>query len=81
MRDANRRKRLAAVGGLEELDVGDVDRVLVNRIGVDVRVVERTLPHVAVLVDHLPGRARIVRDEDTAAVALDDGVDAAAVGA
>ena len=73
---------LAAVGRAEELHVQDVDGVLLHRIGVDARVVERALAHVAVVVRHLPRRAGIVADVEAAGrFVLDERVDAIAVGA
>ena len=51
------------------------------RVGVDARVVEGALPQPPIVVDQLPGRARIVGQEDAAVGGLDDRVDAVRVGA
>ena len=63
VRHAHVRDRLAGVGRLVDVDVQDPDGVLDLRIGVDARVVERALADVAVVVDLLPRRARVVGDD------------------
>ena len=53
-----------AVGGAEERGVLHVHHVLVVMVGKDVRVVERPLPDAPLVVDELPGGARVVRTEE-----------------
>ena len=74
-------ERFPAIGGLEELNVEHVDRVLLNRVSHAVRVIEGALAKVAILVGLPPRRAGVVRNEDSPAVVFDDGVDAIAVSA
>ena len=54
-------QRLAAVGRAEAAHVQQVDGVFGDRIGDDVRVVERALTDVAVVVHQRPRLAGIVR--------------------
>src|SRR5688572_15427946 len=76
-----RRECLAAVSGLEELHVLNVNRVFLNGIGGDVRVIERALSQVAVFAALRPARAGVVADEDATVIVFDNGVDTIAVGA
>ena len=46
----------------------------------DVRVVEGPLPDAALVVDELPGGARVVRAEEAPVVVLEEGVDPVGVG-
>ena len=73
-------KRLAAVLGVEELDVGGVDPVLVLGVGVDVAVVPGALAQLAVVAGLGPGLAAVARAEEAPLLGLDDGVEVLRVG-
>jgi len=68
-------QRLASVDRTERTGVEHVHSVFRDRIGGDVRVIEGALADVAVVVDQLPRRSRIVGTEESAFLVLDEGVD------
>src|SRR5205823_6647349 len=61
-------------------EVEDPDRLGIDRVGEDVHVIPRPLPHLAALVDPLPGLAVVVRAQDRAVFRLDDCPDTARLG-
>ena len=65
----------AAVGRQEERRVLHVDDIFVVMVREHVRVVERPLPDAPLVVDQLPGLARVVTAEEPAVVVLEERVD------
>ena len=69
-------KRLPAVGRFHERHVVRVDDVGVLRVGVDLGVVPRALPQVAIVVRALPRRTAVIGSKDAARIGFDVGPDA-----
>src|SRR5207249_1539850 len=67
------REALPAVGRLVHVDVGQVDRVGVLRVGVDPRVVPRALADLVLVVDVGPLLAVVLAAEEAAVLRLDEG--------
>ena len=51
---------LSAVFRPPELDVHDVHFLAIFRSGIDARVIPGSLPQIAIVIDPLPGRARVI---------------------
>src|SRR5262245_9650468 len=72
-------KILAAVFGMPQADVDDIDFVGVLWTGVDARVIPGPLPQLASFVDLGPRRAGVIGAKDAAVLCFDDGPDAIGV--
>ena len=70
VRLANTLQRTAGIGRLHEPEIEDVDRVPVDRVGLDPLEVERPLPDVSVCVHEGPRRASVVRHVEASGLSL-----------
>ena len=80
MRNLNFIKCVRAVGRLIEINIGDINRIWILRIGDNVHVIPRTLPQGTVAVDRFPGLAAVIGAIDASLGSLDKGVNAIGVG-